>query len=376
MPQITKKEVLYDEEITKKYKCTIDREKTQMEGVLHKLLIFAAIIVLACFFTLFTFDTWQSVLLVILILVVVNYLGILFLDKLTTLDYYTVKEGFINESQADKSKYEWLGNDDLFDDFYGSVFTKLTQNENLIQAEAAICMEEFAKGQPKSQLKILDAGCGIGIGTVAFVKLGAGHAVGIDKSQAMTRYAKEKMLPSTTLTDLQKQDIEFRTFDLQGPGAAAAAEFTSACLLYFTVYYFKDLDNLFRNLALWVKPGGTLAIEVVNKYKFVPILDSSNPWVGISPQNYSKERITKSTAVFDTFDYESVFELNDPNAEFRETFRFKDGSVRRQKHTLVMPDIPDIIKKAARNGWNYTKYVDLMPLSFQYGYLLFFTRQS
>lgn len=56
---------------------------------------------------------------------------------------------------------------------------------------------------------------------------------------------------------------------------------------------------------------------------------------------------------------------------FRETFRFKDGSVRRQKHTLVMPNIPDIIKKAARNGWNYTKYVDLMPLSFQYGYLLF-----
>jgi len=371
--------VSHDEKIREKYKCIIDREKIEMEGILHKLLIFAAVLILVCFLTLFTFDTWQSVLLAILILVVVNYLGILFMDKLTTLDYYTVKEGFINESQASQaatSKYEWLGNDDLFDDFYGSVFTKLTQNENLVQAEAAICMEEFTKNKTKSQLKILDAGSGIGIGTVAFVKLGAGHAVGIDKSQAMTRYAKEKTIPSTTLTDIQKQDVEFRTFDLQGPGAAAAAEFTSACLLYFSIYYFKDLDNLFRNLALWVQPGGTLAVEVVNKYKFVPILDSSNPWVGISPQNYSKERITKSKAVFDAFDYESVFELNDPQAEFRETFRFKDGSVRRQKHSMVMPSIPDIIKKAARNGWNYTKYVDLMPLSFQYGYLLFFTRQS
>lgn len=347
-----------------------------MEGVLHKLIIYAGIIILACFLTLFTFDTWQSVLLITLVLVVVNYLIILFMDKLTTLDYYTVKEGFVTESQAAVSKYEWLGNDDLFDDFYGSVFTKLTQNENLVQAEAAICMEEFSRNQPKNQLMILDAGCGIGIGTVAFAKLGAGHVVGIDKSQAMIRYAKDKMLPSTTLTDTQKQDVEFRNFDLQGPGAAAAAEFTSACLLYFTIYYFKDLDNLFRNLALWVKPGGTLAIEVVNKYKFVPILDSSNPWVGISPQNYSKERITKSKAVFDTFDYESEFELNDPQAEFRETFRFKDGSVRRQKHSLVMPNIPDIIKKAARNGWNYTKYVDLMPLSFEYGYILFFTRQN
>jgi SAM-dependent methyltransferase len=350
-----------------------------MEGVLHKLIIYAGLIILACFLTLFTFDTWQSVLLVVLVLVVVNYLIILFIDKLTTLDYYTVKEGFVTDakdSEATVSKYEWLGNDDLFDDFYSTVFTKLTQNENLIQAEAAICMEEFSRNQPKNQLTILDAGCGIGIGTVAFAKLGAGHIVGIDKSSAMIRYAKDKMLPSTTLTDTQKQDIEFRNFDLQGPGAAAAAEFTSAALLYFTIYYFKDLDNLFRNLALWVKPGGTLAIEVVNKYKFVPILDCSNPWVGISPQNYAKERLTKSTATFDNFDYESVFELNDPQAEFRETFRFKDGSVRRQKHTLVMPSIPDIIKKAARNGWNYTKYVDLMPLSFQYGYILFFTRQE
>ena len=94
------------------------------------------------------------------------------------------------------------------------------------------------------------------------------------------------------------------------------------------------MDAIFRNLALWVKPGGSLAIEVVNKYKFEPVLNPSNPWVGISPQKYVKERLHKSNIVFDTFEYESVFELEDPRAEFRETFRFKDGSVRRQKHTL------------------------------------------
>jgi hypothetical protein len=165
-------------------------------------------------------------------------------------------------------------------------------------------------------------------------------------------------------------------FDLMGPGAAGAAEFTNACILYFTIYYVKDLDILFRNLALWVKPGGSLAIEVVNKYKFDPVLDSSNPWVGVSPQNYVKERLKTSKVVFDKFDYEATFELEDPNAEFRETFRFKDGSVRRQKHALTMPSISDIIKKAQRNGWMYSSYVDLMPLSFQYGYLLFFKRMS
>ena len=320
----------------------------------------------------FNFDSWQKMLFLACIFLLISYIIILGIDNLTTINCGSIQEGFVTESE--ETKYEWLTNNDLFDDFYASVFTKLTQNVNLVQAEVGICMEEFAKDTPKDQLIVLDAGCGIGIGTVAFAKQGVGMTVGIDKSRAMIRYAKGTTVPNTTLTDSQKQDIEFREFDLIGPGAAAASEFTHAVLLYFTIYYFRDLDNIFRNLALWVKPGGTLAIEVVNKYKFEPILDSSNPWIGFSPQKYSKERLTKSKVVFDKFDYEANFELDDPNAEFRETFRFKDGSVRRQKHQLYMQNIPDIIKKATINGWTYTKYVDLMPIAFPYGFLLFFTR--
>ena len=347
-----------------------------MEGFYQKVIVYASIIVLASLLTLFTFDTIQTVLLVSLLLIVVSFVFVMGIDRLTTYNTITIKEGFVSESD-ELTKYEWLtDNDEIFDDFYASVFTKLTQNENLIQAETAICLEEFTQNKSKDQLSILDAGCGIGIATCTFAKLGARNVVGIDKSMAMIRYAKGTTLPNTTLTDIQQQDVEFRMFDIMGPGAAGAAEFTDACILYFTIYYFRDLEALFRNLALWVKPGGSLAIEVVNKYKFEPVLDSSNPWVGVSPQNYVKDRIKKSTVVFDKFDYESVFELNDPKAEFRETFRFKNGSVRRQKHKLYMPSIPDIIKKAQNNGWTYTKYVDLMPLSFQYGYLLFFTRNA
>jgi SAM-dependent methyltransferase len=342
----------------------------------QKILIYIVIIILACLITVFTFDNWQTVGMVAFLLIAISFIFIMALDRLSTVNCTNIKEGFVSETEASTSKYEWLSNDDLFDDFYASVFTKLTQNEKLIQAETAICMEEFTKHTPKDQLIILDAGCGIGIGTAAFAKQGAGSVVGIDKSQAMIRYAKGTTLPNTTLNDLEKQNIEFRQFDLMGPGAAAAAEFTNACLLYFTIYYFRDLDTLFRNLALWVKPGGSLAIEVVNKYKFEPILDSSNPWVGFSPQKYMKERLTKSRVVFDKFDYEAEFNLEDPKAEFRETFRFKDGSVRRQKHTLYMPSMPDIIKKAQNNGWTYTQYVDLMPLAFPYGYILFFSRNS
>jgi SAM-dependent methyltransferase len=345
-----------------------------MEETISKLIVYGTIIILLAFLTLFTFESWDTVIFAGIVVMIMSYIVILIIDRLTVQSCNKIAEGFVNESEAELSKYEWLNNEDLFDDFYASIFTKLTQNENLIQAETAICVEEFARKMPKEHLSILDAGCGIGIGTCSFVKQGINNVVGIDRSQAMIRYAKGTTVPNTTLTEHQRQDLELRLFDLMGPGAAAAGEFTDACLLYFTVYYFRDLGTLFRNLALWVKPGGHLAVEVVNKYKFEPILDASNPWVGISPQNYVKERLTKSHVVFDEFDYEAVFELEDPQAEFRETFRFKDGSVRRQKHSLIMPSIAEIIKKAQENGWKYTKYVDLMPLSFAYGYLLFFDR--
>jgi len=344
------------------------------EEFFKKVMIYSTIVLLASLLTLFTFDTWETILMVSLLMILVSYIMILSVDKLTTLNCGMIKEGFVTESDANKTKYDWLENDELFDDFYASVFTKLTQNEKLVQGESALCMIEFKKHNSTNQLSILDAGCGIGVASCSFVKLGATHVVGIDKSKYMINYSKYTTLPSTTLNDIQKQDIEFRIGDLIGPGAAGAAEFDAACLLYFTIYYFRDLDTLFRNLHLWVKPNGSLAIEVVNKYKFEPVLDSSNPWVGISPQRYTKERITQSKVVFDKFDYEAVFDLEDPKAEFRETFRFKDGSVRRQRHRLYMPSIDDIVKKANQNGWTYTKYVDLMPLSFQYGYLLFFTR--
>jgi SAM-dependent methyltransferase len=342
----------------------------------YKLLIYVFIVIIAIVITLFTFDTWHTIGFICMLLLSISYLFVLVTDKLTTLNYTSIQEGFVTETASEASKYEWLSNEDLFDDFYASIFTKLTQNEKLVTAEVLICMDEFTKNITKDQLIVLDAGCGIGVGTAAFAKQDAGTVVGIDKSQAMIRYAKGTTLPNTTLNDIQKQNIEFRQFDLVGPGAAGAAEFTHAVLLYFTVYYFKDLSALFRNLALWVKPGGTLVVEVVNKYKFEPVLDSSNPWVGFSPQKYSKDRLTKSKVVFDKFDYDAEFDLEDTRAEFRETIRFKDGSIRRQKHTLYMPNISDIIKSAQNNGWTYTKYVDLMPISFPYGYLLFFNRNA
>jgi len=316
-------------------------------------------------------DTWQIVLLILLVTIVLSYLFAIVKDRMIVPMPYESVEGFTDS--------EILRTDELYDKFYASVYDKIFQHDKLVMAEASLILQEWTKSVPVKDVRVLDVCCGTGIATCTFAKQGVGKAVGIDKSVAMLEWAKDSVLPRTTLTAEQKGVVEWRNGDVYGPFGSGTAEFTHACLLYFSVYYLKDLDAVFKNLGVWIQPGGGLAIEVVNKHKFEPIPDVANPWVAVSPQKFSKDRIVKSKATFDTFVYETEFDLEDADsavskAEFNETFAFKDGTVRRQRHILWMPDISIIIQKAKEQGWIYTKYTDLQFTGFNYGYMLFFTR--
>ena len=326
---------------------------------------------------MFGLDVWQSVLLIFLALLCASYLCQVTLDRLTVVPVRAGTEGFADAggaAAAAASRYEWLTGDEIYDDFYAATHHKIFMQEKLVQAEAAIALHDWVKSVDKPHMSILDAGCGTGIATTYLAKQDVGKAVGIDKSAAMIRYAKNSILPGTTLTPAQKDAVEFRVADVYGPSAAGEAEFTHSMLLYFSVYAFRDLDALFRNLYFWTQPGGGLAVEVVDRDKFVPIPDVANPWVGVNPQAHTNERMTRASAIFDKFEYTSDFDLEDDRAEFRETFAFKDGTFRRQKHVLYMPKIADIVKAAQSAGWKYTKFTELKMIGFDYGYMLFFTR--
>lgn len=285
-----------------------------------------------------------------------------------------------NDNDATISKYEWLTNDDLYDDFYASIYHKIFQHDVLLQGEVKIIMDEWLKETKPSQMYIGDFCCKTGVSACAFAKYGCKQVMAIEKSSAMIKYGKNKIIPTTTLSPLQKESIIWKQGDIYNPSLLSPAELSHAVLLYFSVYELKDLKSALQNIATWVRPGGGMVIEVVNKYKFDPIPDIANPWVGVSPQRFSKKRITSASVTFDKFDLDTQFDGPDKPtdpiiAEFRETFRFKDGSIRRQKHTLWMPDMKNIIYLAQECGWKYRKFIDLrQPLGFNYGYLLFFTR--
>jgi len=313
--------------------------------------------------------------LILMVLFTLNYIGLMTERSVKRLA--TGTEGFTSEIPGATSSESatWLTNSELYDSFYASVYDQLCKPFVRNQSEAALLLHEWTKrGEEKQSFRVLDIGCGTGITVCSFAKMGVARSVGLDSSEAMLHWAKTKNMPNTTLDDEQKQAIEWRHGDAMDPSACSAGEFDHISMLYFTVYYLKNKEAVFRNAYLWTKPGGKFVVQVVNKHKFDPMLESASPWLFFSLQKYSDSRITRSEVDFNKFKYTGDFLLEDPKAEFRESFRFSDTTVRHQKHDLLMEDMSAIVGMAKIAGWEYIGNVDLTPISFQYSYHLHFRR--
>lgn len=324
-------------------------------------------------------SSFSWILLILLGIASVHYLFQVWTDRMQPQligpNRFLQREGFTDAGAGavDAAKEVFLKNDELYDDFYAQIYDQLTQNGSRTQAKIGMILDKWKQqGLRKEDMSVLDVGCGTGVAALMLAKMGVKQVIGLDKSPAMLTYAQGLLDKEANLTPEQKKTVVWKQADVQSPSAMGGAEVQGAVVLYFTLYYLPDKESLFRNLFLWVAPGGQLVLEVVNKYKFDPMLESAAPWIGFSLQKYAKDRVTESKVSFNKFDYTAKFELTDPSAEFRETFRFKDGTVRRQRHQFHMPTIEDIVKSAQSVGWKYTSFTDLTTIGFEYAYLLFF----
>ena len=322
---------------------------------------------------------FQWILLLLLSIGCIHYMWLVWEDKYSRPSGWNGEsawqtEGFTSEQQttdSDSTMAVWLENDQLYDEFYASVYDNLTQLAGRYPQEVSLIMHQWKKSAEADTMDVLDCGSGTGIASVFFAKQGVNSVVGLDMSEAMLRRARNVTLIAGLPAD-QRDTVSFLKGDMLQQVTFKAGQFSHAALLFFTIYYSDDTSGIFSNLYHWIRPGGEIAIEVVNKYKFDPLLEAATPFVGLSLQKYSKKRVTTSKVEFDKFSYEAEFDLQDPQAEFRETFRFKDKSVRRQRHTMNMRDIKDIVELATVAGWKYTGNIDLITAGFEYAYVLMF----
>ena len=306
-----------------------------------------------------TFDAIQIVLVVLLSIFIANYLYI----RLRSKEPRTLAlEGFTdNRPEGD---VVILGNEHLFDEFYAKVYDAVVDGTSRHDAEVNLTLAWAKSFRPEvSSIEVLDVGCGTGGDADIFRSTGVKKVVGIDASDAMIAEARKKYPKG-----------DYRVGEVEQIGTFAAGEFNLITLYYFTYYYLRDPDTMFKHAFQWLQPGGCLAIHLVNREKFDPILEAASPFVAFSVQKYSKERVTTSKVAFDKFDYEAKFLLEGSSAEFREDFAFKNGKHRKQTHSLRMVKMDEVIAKAEDNGFVYKQFIDLTAIGYEYQYLFCFVR--
>jgi SAM-dependent methyltransferase len=310
-------------------------------------------------------DTIQIVLVVIISILLANYLYIRWMmvgNRRTELDDI---ESFANPDDSPEADVIILGNETLYDTFYSKIYDTIVDGAVRQKQEVGLTLV-WAKGyRPEiDTIEVLDIGCGTGGDVEEFRKEGVAKVVGMDASDAMIEVARKKH---------PKND--YRIKEAENIGSFAAGEFNLITMYYFTYYYLRDKDQVFRNIFNWLQPGGCFVVHLVNREKFDPILEAASPFVAFSVQKYSKERVTRSKVTFDKFEYEADFSLDDNRGEFREEFRFKDTKkMRRQVHHLRMPKMDEVVSEIEANGFTYKQFIDLTPIGYEYQYLFCFVR--
>ena len=268
-----------------------------------------------------------------------------------------------------------LGNDgiivkedsDVYDRFYANVYDELLFSKVKNDFEVGELKNRTA---PSEESIVLDVGSGTGHHVSSLIANGF-QAIGIDKSSAMIQKAK-KTYPN----------LDFRQADALVASTFSASTFTHITCFYFTIYYMQNKKQFFENCIYWLKPGGYLALHLVDREKFDPILPAGDPFKIISPQSYAKNRITSTVVKFDDFDYKSNFEVfpNDDTAVLGEVFKFKksyDNSsgkkrMRRNEHKFYMPTQKKILNMAKEVGFIVLAEVDMVRCQYsgQYIYIL------
>lgn len=259
-----------------------------------------------------------------------------------------------SESFTQKKISTFLGND-IYDKFYSDIYDDLVFDEIKNKFEIKE-IKNITKMNNNSF--VLDIGSGTGNHIDMLTKSNI-NVIGVDQSQfmidnALKKYPKINVIKGDTLNSMLFEN----------------SKFTHINCLYFTIYYIRNKDIFFKNCFNWLKHGGYLSLHLVNRNKFNPIINSADPLTLVSPQKYSKKRITTSSVKFNDFQYNAKFELNNNIGEFKEKIKDdKTGNIRNNNHTLFMDTQRDILKLAKKNGFILQGNIDMVNCQYEYQYI-------
>jgi len=247
----------------------------------------------------------------------------------------------------------------VYDNFYTQIYDDLVFSKIKNDFEIGQIIE---KTSPSSESYILDIGSGTGH-HVSSLDAHGFKSIGIDISPDMVAMAK-KTYP----------DLNFKTADALNTMLFNPDSFTHITCLYFTIYYIKDKRRFFENCMKWLMPGSHLALHLVDRNKFDPVVPAGSPFGLVSPQDYTDKRITSTVVEFDQFQYKANFDLKERDniAVLNETFKKKNGEVRKNEHIFYMETQKTILGLAKEVGFILHAQINMLSCQYenQYIYIL------
>ena len=278
----------------------------------------------------------------IIILVIIN----------NSLNKYNNIEGFEQSSEFVVKK-----GPEIYDDFYVEIYDDLVLNNNKNNFEIGSIINST---KPSNKSMILDIGSGTGHHVKGFSNAGY-NIQGIDISPSMVKISQNNY-----------PKLNYQVVDALKPMSFSPSSFTHITCLYFTIYYIKDKHTFFQNCFNWLLPGGYIAIHLVDKDNFDPIIPAGDPFTLVSPQKYTKKRITSTVVKFDQFEYKSNFEVlpKDTGAIMYETFKDnKNGAIRKNEHKFFMPSQKNILSTAKDVGFILLSKIDMIKCQYAHQYI-------
>lgn len=270
--------------------------------------------------------TWNKIFVASLVLVVIVLLLDMTRDRV---------EGF-----ATSPTFEVHRGDDIYDSLYVSLYDDLVHCKEKDNFEIDAFLN--ATRPQANTSRILDVGSGTGRHVGALAKKGY-SVIGIDKSEAMVKEASKNY-----------PECQFKHDDAMTPMAFPHGSFTHITCFHFTVYYFKNKRDFFKNCYDWLAPGGYLLVHLVNRAEFIPVITAANPFTIFAAKHVSGDRITQTKVTLDDYKYRSNFEYdaNEGNTTLtEELINTNTGAVRKNEHTLYMPKQKEILEEASSVGF-------------------------
>uniref|UniRef100_A0A6C0B8M1 Methyltransferase domain-containing protein n=1 Tax=viral metagenome TaxID=1070528 RepID=A0A6C0B8M1_9ZZZZ len=156
---------------------------------------------------------------------------------------------------------------------------------------------------------VLDLGSGTGHLVHELNQKGI-QTIGIDNSYDMIRYSKK--YPHRYL---EKDMLEMESF--------SPNSFTHVTCFYYTLYYIKNKDQVFRNVYHWLTPGGLFILQLTTTCNYGKS--------AVQDSKYMYKRKIKDNNVYETIT--------------------RGKNIRKNEHVFYIEPIPDIVNIAQQSGF-------------------------